>query len=184
MCGLGLLAVAFPLFAVEHLDVGRSAAGYMWAAFAVGSTLGALSLVRIQRRFPAERIVLAGYAVFGLLMLTWPLADSLPVFLALVSLAALVDGPALAAQFATRQQHVPPSLYGQVFTTAVGLKVGSFSLGAALGGVVATGLGSAEAIVLAATLQMLGAVVGITLARLPRRPERDEAARPQSARRA
>jgi hypothetical protein len=32
----------------------------MWAAFAVGSTLGALSLVRVQRRFPAERIVLSG----------------------------------------------------------------------------------------------------------------------------
>jgi hypothetical protein len=56
-------------------------------------------------------------------MLTWPLADALPVFLALVALAALADGPALAAQFGTRQLHVPPSLYGQVFTTAVGIKV-------------------------------------------------------------
>jgi predicted MFS family arabinose efflux permease len=184
MCGLGLLTVAFPLFAVDHLDVERSAAGYMWAAFAVGSTLGALCLVRVQRRFPPERIVLAGYSVFGLLMLTWPLANALPVFLFLVALAALVDGPALAAQFGTRQLHVPPSLYGQVFTTAVGVKVGSFSLGAALGGVIATGLGSAETIVIAATMQMAGAVVGVTLARLPGLPERDGAARPQRARRA
>jgi MFS family permease len=184
MCGLGLLTVAFPLFAVEHLDVERSAAGYMWAAFAVGSTLGALSLVRVQRRFPPERIVLAGYALFGVLMLTWPLAGTLAVFLILVALAALVDGPALAAQFGTRQVHVPPSLYGQVFTTAVGLKVGSFSLGAALGGVIATGLGSAETIAIAATMQLLGAVVGVTLARLPGLPDRDGAARPQSARRA
>ena len=183
MCGLGLLTVAFPLFAVEHLGVDRSAAGYMWAAFAVGSTLGALSLVRVQRRFPPERIVLAGYALFGVLMLTWPLAGALPVFLVLVALAALVDGPALAAQFGTRQVHVPPSLYGQVFTTAVGLKVGSFALGSALGGVIATGLGSAETIVIAATLQMAGAVVGVTLARLPGLPERDAAAPPPSARR-
>jgi predicted MFS family arabinose efflux permease len=184
MCGLGLLTVAFPLFAVEHLHVDRSAAGYMWAAFAVGSTLGALSLVRVQRGVPPERIVIAGYAVFGLLMLTWPLAGALPVFLVLVALAALVDGPALAAQFGTRQVHVPPSLYGQVFTTAVGLKVGSFSLGAALGGVIATGLGSAETMVIAATLQMAGAVVGVTLARLPGLRDRDEAARPPTARRA
>ena len=42
----------------------------MWAAFAVGSTFGALTLVRLQRRFPPERIVLTGYALFGLLMLT------------------------------------------------------------------------------------------------------------------
>jgi predicted MFS family arabinose efflux permease len=184
MAGLGLLTVAFPLFAVDHLGVERSASGYMWAAFAVGSTLGALSLVRIQRRFPPERIVVCGYATFGLLMLTWPLAGSLPVFLALVSLAALVDGPALASQFAVRQQYVPPSLYGQVFTSAVGLKVGSFALGAALAGAVVTGLGSAEALVVAATLQIVAAAVGVTLMRLPGRPAQDAAARRSAARRA
>jgi MFS family permease len=184
MAGLGLLTVAFPLFAVEHLDADRSAAGYMWAAFAVGSTLGALGLVRIQRRFPPERIVLTGYVVFGVLMLAWPLANALALFLALIALAALADGPALAAQFAVRQQHVPPSLYGQVFTTAVGLKVASFALGAALAGAVATGLGSAEALVVAASLQMCGAVVGVMLTRLPGRLAPDEAALPGSARRA
>ena len=183
MAGLGLLTVAFPLFAVEHLGVERSASGYMWAAFAVGSTLGALSLVRIQRRFPPERIVIAGYATFGLLMLSWPLAGSLPVFLALVALASLVDGPALASQFAVRQQNVPPSLYGQVFTSAVGLKVGSFALGAAIAGAVVTGLGSAEALVVAATLQMVAAAVGLTLMSLPGRPAQDAAARRSAARR-
>ncbi len=184
MAGLGLLTVAFPLFAVDHLGVERSASGYMWAAFAVGSTLGALSLVRIQRRFPPERIVVAGYATFGLLMLTWPLAGSLPVFLVLIALAAMVDGPALAAQFAVRQQYVPPSLYGQVFTSAVGVKVGSFALGAALAGAVVTGLGSAEALMVAATLQIVAAVVGVTLMSLPGRPAQDAAARRSAARRA
>jgi predicted MFS family arabinose efflux permease len=167
--GLGLMTVAFPLFAVEHLGIDRSAAGYMWAAFAVGSTLGALSLVRFQRRFPPERIVLAGYAIFGALMLLWPLAGSLAVLLLLIALASCVDGPALAAQFALRQQVVPPYLYGQVFTTAAGLKVGSFALGAALAGPVATGLGSAKAMIVAACVQMTAAVVGIVLMRLPAR---------------
>jgi predicted MFS family arabinose efflux permease len=165
--GLGLMTVAFPLFAVEHLGAERSAAGYMWAAFAVGSTLGALGLVRIQRRVAPERIVLGGYAVFGTLMLLWPLADSLPVLLGLIALAALADGPALAAQFAVRQRVVPPSLYGQVFTTAAGLKVGSFALGAGLAGPLATGLGSAEAILVGASAQVVAAVVGVTLMRLP-----------------
>jgi predicted MFS family arabinose efflux permease len=184
MAGLGLLTVAFPLFAVDHLGVERSASGYMWAAFAVGSTLGALSLVRIQRRFPPERIVVGGYATFGLLMLSWPLAGSLPVFLVLVALASLVDGPALASQFAVRQQYVPPSLYGQVCTSAVGLKVGSFALGAALAGAVVTGLGSAEALVVAATLQIVAAAVGVALMSLPGRPAQDAAARRSAARRA
>jgi len=166
MAGLGLLTVAIPLFAVEHLDAARSDAGYVWAAFALGSTLGALSLVRIQRRFPPERIVLAGYAIFGVLMLTWPLAGSLAVLIVLVAVASCVDGPALAAQFAVRQRVVDPSLYGQVFTTAAGLKVGSFAVGAALAGPVATGLGSADAFVIGACLQMVGALAGLAAMRV------------------
>src|SRR5919197_1050710 len=84
--GLGLMTVTFPLFAVEHLGGERSDAGYIWAAFAVGSSIGALSLVRAQRRLPAERIVVIGYAVFGSLMLLWPLAGALPVMLVLLAL--------------------------------------------------------------------------------------------------
>ena len=49
--GLGLLTVAFPFFCVDHLGAERSAAGYLWAAFAFGSMLGALLLVRLQHRF-------------------------------------------------------------------------------------------------------------------------------------
>jgi MFS family permease len=168
--GLGLMTVAFPLFAVEHLDGERSYAGYMWAAFAAGSTVGALTLVRLQRRFAPERIVVIGYALFGAVMLTWPLAGSLPALLVLIAVAALADGPALAAQFAVRQQVVPPSLYGQVFTTAAGLKVGSFAFGAALAGPVATGLGSAEAMLVAAAAQVVAAVAGFVLMRRGVRP--------------
>jgi MFS family permease len=167
--GLGLMTVAFPLFAVEHLGGQRSDAGFMWAAFAAGSTAGALALMRLQRRVPPERIVLSGYALFGAAMLTWPLAGSLPALLVLIAVAGLADGPALAAQFAVRQRVVPPELYGQVFTTAAGLKVGSFAMGAGLAGPVVTGLGSAEAMLVAAAAQLTAAVVGVTLMRLPAR---------------
>jgi hypothetical protein len=111
-------------------------------------------------------------------MLTWPLAGSLPVLLALIAAVSAVDGPTLAAQFAVRQRVVAPSLYGQVFTTAAGLKVGSFALGAGLAGPVATGLGSAEALVVAALMQVAGAAVGATLARLPARPQAQAQASP------
>ncbi|MGH2846698.1 MAG: hypothetical protein ACRDL0_11890, partial [Thermoleophilaceae bacterium] len=43
-----------------------------------------------------------------------------------------------------------------VFTTAAGLKVGAFALGAALAGPVSTVLGSAEALLLAAAAQLAG----------------------------
>lgn len=168
--GLGLLVVAFPFFCVEHLGVERSAAGYLWAAFALGSMVGALALVRLQRRFAPERIVVAGIATFGALMLLWPIQSSIVPMLAVVALAGLADGPALAATFATRQQHVPAELHGQVFTTAAGLKVGAFALGSGLAGPVVLAAGSAGALLAAALVQFVAAGLGLALMRTRARP--------------
>jgi predicted MFS family arabinose efflux permease len=169
MTGMGFLTVAFPFFAVEHLGEPRSAAGFMWAAFALGSMAGALVGMRAQTRWPPERVVLGGLLATGAVMLLWPLAGSLPVMLVAVAVAGMADGPALAATFATRQRYVPTELYGQVFTTAAGLKVGSFSVGAALAGPAVIGLGSAGALLVAAGLQFAAVAAGLALMWLPAR---------------
>lgn len=169
LAGLGLLTVAFPLFAVEELDAARSTSGYMFAAFAVGSMAGALGLVRLQATFPPDRVVVVGYATFGALMLLWPLAGTLPALLALIAVAGVADGPALTAQFAVRQRRVPRRLHGQVFTTAVSLKVGAFSAGAAVAGPVVVALGAANTLLLAAVMQFAAATIGYALMRLPAR---------------
>ncbi len=169
LAGLGLLTVAFPFFCVEHLGAERSAAGYLWGAFALGSMLGALMLVRLQHRWPPESIVVGAIATFGCLMLLWPIQSSLPVMLAVVALAGFADGPGLAATFATRQRYVPPELLGQVFTTGAGLKVGAFSLGSAMAGPVVLGAGSAGALLIAACVQFVAAGTGYLLMRTPSR---------------
>src|SRR5436190_182564 len=97
LLGVGFLTVTFPFFCTDALGVGPSHAGHLWGAFALGSTVGALGLVRLQRRWPSERIVLVALAIFGLLMTTWPLAHSLLAALALVAIAGVADGPGLAA---------------------------------------------------------------------------------------
>lgn len=165
LAGIGLLTVAFPFMAVDVLDEPRSFAGYLWAAFAVGSTLGALTLVRLQSRWASERIVFGGAVLFGLLMFSWPLATTLPVALALVVIAGIADGPALTATFATRQRHTPRNLHGQIFVTAASLKVGSFSIGAALAGPTVLAFGSGGAIVVAACIEVAAGLSGLLLSR-------------------
>ena len=165
LVGAGFLTVAFPFFCVEHLDAPRNASGALWAAFAFGSTVGALALVRLQRRFAPHRIVLVSMLVFGVLMLPWPLAQSLPVALVLVAIASIADGPGLAATFAVRQEWAPRDLQGQIFTTAAGLKVGAFALGAAVAGPLVTGIGSSGAIIASAGTSFVGAAVGWLLMR-------------------
>ncbi|MGZ4203074.1 MAG: MFS transporter [Thermoleophilaceae bacterium] len=99
MAATGLLTVAFPFFAAEDLGAGKSAAGVLWAAFAVGSAVGALLGPRLLRRARPERVVAASFAGFGLVALLWPLASSLPAALLLVALAGVADGPGLTATF-------------------------------------------------------------------------------------
>jgi MFS family permease len=168
LAGLGLLTVTFPFFA-ESVGAERSLAGHLWAAFAVGSIVGTIAAVGLQRRYPHERVVLLGLVALGALMFTWPLAGSAPVALVLVALAGLADGPALAATFAVRQRYAPRSLYGQVFTTAASIKVGSFAVGSALAGPAVVGLGTDGALVLAASLQVAAALAGLIAMRLPLR---------------
>src|SRR3954454_14722671 len=142
LVGAGFLTVAFPFFCVEHLGVEATASAALWAAFAVGSTVGALGLVRLQRGREPHVVVVVSLLAFGLLMLSWPLAESLPVAIVLVAIAALADGPGLAATFAVRQGWAPRDLQAQIFNAAAGLKVGAFALGAAVAGPLVTSIGS------------------------------------------
>jgi predicted MFS family arabinose efflux permease len=161
--GLGLLTVAFPFFAVDHLGVDRSAAGFLWSSFALGSMLGAMLLVRLHRIWRPERIMLVAMFGVGTLMLTWPFADTLVVAMGLIALTGFVDGPGLAATFGARQAWTPPHLLGQIFTTAVSMKVGALSLGAAVAGPAVVTLGAGGTIAVAAGLQFAGVAIGLAL---------------------
>ena len=133
MGGTGLLTLALPFWA-ERLGAGRAGAGYLWAALEAGAIAGALAAARPTAAWPPQRVVLTGLGLFGLVLAAWPLAPSFPAALALVALAGLAEGPAFAATFATRQRWSPPSLRGQIFTTAASLKLGAFAVGSALAG--------------------------------------------------
>jgi predicted MFS family arabinose efflux permease len=161
--GLGLLTVAFPFLAAEELGADRSVAGYMWAAFASGSMIGALLLVRLQTRWRPERVMLVAIFGLGLVMLSWPLASSVPAALALIALGGVVDGPGLSAQFAARQRWTPSAMLGQIFTTAASMKVGAFAIGAAVAGPAVVALGAPGTIVLAGSLQIAAVGLGLLL---------------------
>ena len=108
-------------------------------------------------------------------MLPWVLAGSLAVAIAVVAIGSVADGPGLAATFAVRQDWAPRDLQGQIFTTAAGLKVGCFALGAAVAGPLVTGIGSSGAILASAATSFVGAAAGWALMRMPARTRRPAA---------
>jgi MFS family permease len=157
--GYGLLTLAMPFWA-ERLGAGRAAAGYLFAALEAGAIAGALVAARPAAPWPPQRVVLAGLGLFGLAVTAWPLAGSFPAALGLVALAGLVEGPAFAATFATRQRWSPPELRGQIFTTAASVKLGAFAVGSALAGPVLARAGVGGILVAAGAVQLLGVVLG------------------------
>jgi MFS family permease len=159
MGGTGLLTLALPFWA-ERLGAGQAGAGYLWAALEAGAIAGALAAARPTAGWPPQRVVLAGLGLFGLGVIAWPLAPSFPAALALVALTGLVEGPAFAATFATRQRWSPPALRGQIFTTAASLKLGAFAVGSALAGPAVTEAGVAGALVAVGALQLLAVALG------------------------
>jgi MFS family permease len=124
--------------------------------------------VRLQRALPPERVMLLGIGGLGLAMLTWPLAHTLPVALALIFIGGLADGPALAATFATRQRYTPERLHAQVMTTAVGLKIGMLAVGAGAAGPLLGVMDSGSVLLIAATLQFVAVAAGAIAMREPR----------------
>jgi MFS family permease len=159
MAGTGLLTLALPFWA-ERLGAGRAASGYLWAALEAGAIAGALAASRPTAAWPPQRVVLAGLGLFGLAVTAWPLAPSFPAALVLVALAGLVEGPAFAATFATRQRWSPPALRGQIFTTAASLKLGAFAVGSALAGPALGRAGVGGILVAVGALQLLAVVLG------------------------
>ena len=158
--GWGVLMIVFPLWAAADLGASTSASGAIWAAFASGSLFGALALSRIQARFPQELVLYVGMVVMCLGMLTWVLADSLLVGLALVVLPAIIEGPAVAATFTLRQQRTPPALQAQVMGTLGSLAVGAFAIGSAIGGPLVVAFGPRTCIATVAGFVIVAGVAG------------------------
>jgi predicted MFS family arabinose efflux permease len=157
--GSGLLTLAMPFWA-ERLGAGPAGSGYLFAALEAGAITGALAAARPAAAWPPQRVVLAGLGLFGLVVIAWPLAPSFAAALGLVAVAGLVEGPAFAATFATRQRWSPPALRGQIFTTAASLKLGMFAIGAALAGPALGVAGVGGILVAAGAVQLLGVALG------------------------
>jgi MFS family permease len=157
--GTGLLTLAMPFWA-ERLGAGRAGAGYLWAAMEAGAIAGALAAARPTAAWPPHRVVLAGLGLFGLVVVAWPLAPAFAVALVLVALAGMVEGPAFAATFATRQRWSPPPLRGQIFTTAASVKLGAFAVGSAVAGPVLELADVGGTLVAVGAVQLLAVALG------------------------
>jgi MFS family permease len=136
----GLMVITFPLYAERALHVGRNAAGYLWAAIALGSIVGTFALsARAGARHPtaSRGRIAVSYVAVALSSLLWLLAGSLAAGLALIGLTGLLEGPSYAGVITLRQRLAPSAARTQVLNTLASLSMVANSTGSALGGILA-----------------------------------------------
>ncbi len=130
--GWGLMAVGFPLYAVQMLHAGASASGFLWAAIAAGSIVGTFAL---PRGTSLGRIA-SSYGILGASALLWPLAGALAIGIILTGLTGVLEGPAYSGTIALRQRHTPAAVRAQLMTTVTSVAMAAGALGSAVGGAI------------------------------------------------
>lgn len=145
----GVLLITLPLHVAE-LGASKATSGYVWTAIELGSVITVLLTGRLLSRYRPERTVLVAVALYGLAMLTWPLAPTLTVLLILALLTGLLEGAMMPAMLTARQIYSPPELQGRVSTTAASLRLGVMALGQAAAGLTVPHLGTHTALLFTA----------------------------------
>ncbi|HEX3510809.1 MAG TPA: MFS transporter [Solirubrobacteraceae bacterium] len=160
----GTLVVAFPAYALS-VGARASAAGYMWAAIALGSMISAVAL-RVPALRIAPRVLVGGsLALMAASVAAWPLADGLAIALLLVLLTGLLDGPSFAALLAARQRATPAHLRGQIFSTATSVGMAASALGTAAAGPFRDQFGTTATLSAFAGLLLLTALLALGMGR-------------------
>lgn len=159
--GIGAFPVVFPALAVE-VGAERAASGALFSGFAVGALLGSLVITARAPRTGPLRLALLGISGLVVVFLALAAAPTLPVALALVVVAGVLEGPVLSSTLTVREHHSPAAMRTQVVTTAASIKFGAYALGSAVAGHVVATHGARPGTVFVSVCQVLGVAVGAT----------------------
>jgi MFS family permease len=137
----GALPVVAVLLALAR-GADERGGGWLLTGFAIGGVTGALvitapAVTRWLARFPARRIMAAGFAATGVFTLAAAATPGFAATFVVLLLAGLPDAPAVAAMLRIRQEESPDAVRAQVFVVGAGLRVAASSVGAAVTGLLA-----------------------------------------------
>jgi MFS family permease len=134
--GIGMLMVCCPLLGADRLGGSSRGALLITAMAAASLTANAILARRRWRGEPDTRILISTLAL-GVGLAAAAVAPGW-LTLAAVAIGGAGEGPQLTALFAVRHRESPEQMRGQIYTTAVSLKIAGMAAGAALAGPLAS----------------------------------------------
>ena len=128
---------------------------------AIGSLVGGFIVGLIGNRYAKGRMIIGGYAVFGLLLFLFALTDNLALALGFSLGSGIANMVFLIPSQTLFQERTPAALMGRVVGFRFALVFGAMSLAMAVGGILAEFIGVPTVFAIAGLTSMAAGLAGL-----------------------
>jgi MFS family permease len=167
VCQLSLPVVAslapsliFQRFAGGNPELGASEFGIAEGAIAVGAVAGGVLVAPQLGRVGKGRLLLAGFAIYGVVLVALALAPTFEIAVVLFALGGMVNALFYVANVTLSQELTPPNLRARVFGARIALLNLTWLPVIVLSGALADAVGVSLLIAIAGAVTLVAAVVG------------------------
>jgi len=167
VCQLSLPVVAslapsliFQRFAAGNAEVGASQFGMAEGAIAAGAVAGGLLVTPQLSRVAKGRVLLWGFAVYGVVLIVLALAPTFEIALVLFALGGIANVLFYVNNVTISQELTPPGLQARVFGARIALLNLTWLPVIVLSGALADAIGVSVLIAVAGLVTLAGAIAG------------------------
>jgi MFS family permease len=153
-------SLIFRRFAEGNPELGASLFGVAEGAIAVGAVVGGVYLGPRFNRLSKGRLILGGFAGYGLVLIALALAPTFELAVVLFVLGGIANVIFYVPNITLSQELAPPELRARVFGTRIALLNLTWLPVIVLSGVLADAVGVALLIAIAGALTLVTAIVG------------------------
>jgi MFS family permease len=139
----------------------QAAYGFLETALGLGNLIGGFAIGLIGARFAKGRMVIAGYAAWGLLIFLFALSNNLPLAIGLAFGQGVANMVFIIPSQTLFQERTPPELMGRVVGFRFALVFGSMTIAMLLGSVLGEILGPAMVIGAFGLVTMAAGLAGL-----------------------
>jgi hypothetical protein len=161
----GVLLALAPFYAQDVINrgsVGATAAyAFLEAAIGVGNLLGGFIIGLVGARLARGRMVIAGYAIWGLCTIGLALAGNLGLALGLMFGSGVANMMYVIPSQTMFQERTPPDLIGRVVGFRFSLVFGSMTLAMGVSGIMAAQFGVAPVIGIFGVVTLIAGLAGL-----------------------
>ena len=163
---IGALTALTPIFALQTLGPAngvdpKAAYAFLESSIGIGNLVGGFVIGLVGMHLAKGRMVIAGYVLFGVLLIGFALSGSLVVDFGLLLGAGIANMIFVIPSQVLFQQRTPPELIGRVVSFRFALVFGSMTLAMAVGGVLGQVLGIPVVLAVSGVVSIVAGLAGL-----------------------